>query len=129
MAELLHQQDQWLQIRKDLPAVPLIIAGDLNQSLDGSRWYGSQPTRHALLQAFGAAGLECLTLEDAVTAGKLKANHLVDHICATSGLAAEGGIQCWEPYSKQGLRLSDHPGVAAQLVRQGRSWLHWTGVK
>lgn len=116
MEEILHQQDQWTRIRAQFPAVQLIVAGDLNQSLDGSSWYGSRQTREALLRAADAAGLKCLTGEDVVARGKLRRNHLVDHILATDGFVVREGIVCWEPTTTGGLRMSDHPGVAVRLA-------------
>ena len=121
--ELLRQQDHWMRLREQYPGIPLVVAGDLNQNLDGKRWYGSPKTRHALRQALNAAGLNCLTLEDVVASGKLRRNHLIDHICATDGLTAGGGITCWEPITIDGLTMSDHPGVAVQLGRARSSSL------
>jgi hypothetical protein len=115
LEEVLHQRDLWIRIRARYPEIPLIVAGDLNQDLDGSRWYGSQRTRHVLRQAMEDAGLNCLTGEDVVKRQKLRVNHLVDHICATDGLAVDGAIKCWEPMTIDGQRMSDHPGVAARL--------------
>jgi endonuclease/exonuclease/phosphatase family metal-dependent hydrolase len=116
MEELLNQRSRWMWIRAQYPSAPLIVAGDLNQNLDGSRWYGSRRTRLALRQALEAAGLNCLTTEDVVASHKLRINHLVDHICVTGDLALNGGIKCWEPTTSDGLPMSDHPGVAAQLT-------------
>ncbi len=105
-----------MQIRSQYPALPVVVAGDLNQNLDSARWYGSHETRRELRQAIEAAGLKCLTDEDVVTCRKLRRNHLVDHVLATEGLVATAGITCWEPTTSDGLRMSDHPGVAVQLA-------------
>lgn len=90
--ELRHQENHWIRIGSQYPALPLVVAGDLNQNLDGSRWYGSHQTRRALQQAIDAAGLKCLTDEDVVTYRKLRRNHLVDHVLATDGLVALRGL-------------------------------------
>lgn len=117
MEELVHQEKQWMRIRAQFPAIPLVVAGDLNQSLDGSSWYGSRQTRQALRRAVDVAGLKCLTGEDVVACRKLRRNHLVDHILATDELLVVEGISCWEPTTSDGLRMSDHPGVAVRLAR------------
>ena len=114
--ELRHQENHWMRIRSQYPALPVVVAGDLNQNLDAARWYGSHQTRRALRQAIDAAGLKCLTDEDVVTCRKLRRNHLVDHVLATDGLVVAEGITCWEPTTSDGLRMSDHPGVAVQLA-------------
>ena len=114
--ELRQQGNHWMQIRSQYPALPVVVAGDLNQNLDSARWYGSHETRRELRQAIEAAGLKCLTDEDVVTCRKLRRNHLVDHVLATEGLVATAGITCWEPTTSDGLRMSDHPGVAVQLA-------------
>jgi endonuclease/exonuclease/phosphatase family metal-dependent hydrolase len=127
--ELGHQRNQWLRVRAQYPAIPFVVAGDLNQSLDGSRWYGSHKTRRALHEAINAAGLKCFTLEDVVASGTLRSNHLVDHICATDGVIVAGGIKCWEPRTIDGLRMSDHPGVALHLApgkRQSDSYNYFS---
>jgi hypothetical protein len=114
--ELSRQRHHWRRLREQHPTIPLVVAGDFNQNLDGRRWYGSQRTRQALCEALDHAELNCLTLEDVVAAHKLERNHLIDHICVTDGLAVHEGIWCWEP-TIDGLRMSDHPGVALRLSR------------
>jgi endonuclease/exonuclease/phosphatase family metal-dependent hydrolase len=114
--ELACREEEWIQIRDRHPGLPLVVAGDLNQSLDGSNWYGSAPTRKALWAALAAVGLECLTRQDVVAARKLKDRHLVDHICATTDLSLDGDIRCWERDSPLGIRMSDHPCVALSLM-------------
>ena len=95
---------------------PLIVAGDFNQHRDGSGWYGTSEGRALLTSALDGAGLRCLTEDDIVATGRLTSNHLVDHICATADLADRSGrVECWEPTNEDGVRMSDHPGVAIRL--------------
>jgi len=119
--ELEVQAEDWSRLRGRYPEMPLVIAGDFNQSLDGSSYYGTAPTRKALTAALEASGLRCLTTEDVVGAGKLVKNHLIDHVCVSAGLEVLGDIACWEGWveSSDGTRttMSDHPGVAVQLAR------------
>ncbi len=93
------------------------LVGDFNQSRDGSRWYGTEEGRDCLTARLADAGLECATEADMVAAGKLTNRHLVDHIALSPGLARRRHeVRCWEPVDDQGIRMSDHPGVAVDVV-------------
>lgn len=113
--EIARQGAEWAQLRLANPRVPLVVAGDFNQSRDGSRWYGNTDTRARLSAALSTADLRCVTEEDVVATGKLKAHHLVDHICLTADLARDAIVSCWENVDADGQRLSDHPVVVAEL--------------
>jgi hypothetical protein len=112
------QAEDWGHLRRDFPGIPLVVAGDLNQSLDGARWYGTKSTRQALLDALRGADLRCVTAEDMVACGKLRRHHLVDHVCVTGDLDRES-LVCWEPVAADRTRMSDHPGVLVRLARSG----------
>jgi len=112
--ELARQAEDWVALRREYPGIPFIVAGDFNQSLDGSRWYGTAKTRRLLDRALDGGGLRCLTKEDAVASGKLKFGHLVDHICVSAELIGDE-IDCWDAVRDDGTRMSDHPGVVARL--------------
>jgi endonuclease/exonuclease/phosphatase family metal-dependent hydrolase len=116
-AEELEQQAQdWVTIRRLDSKVPLVVAGDFNQSLDGSGWYESAESKAQLRDALRQAGLVCVTTEDVVVSGKLRSHHLIDHVCASAPLVAAGDVSCWEPVGADGKALSDHPGVAVNLA-------------
>jgi endonuclease/exonuclease/phosphatase family metal-dependent hydrolase len=99
----------------------MVVAGDFNQSLDGSRYYGTASTRKALAEALEGSNLRCVTTEDVVAVGKLVKNHLVDHVCLSADLKVVNEIACWESWAvaSDGTRttMSDHPGLALQLAR------------
>lgn len=113
--ELLHQSGDWLALRRKYPTIPLVVAGDFNQSLDGELWYGNADTRRDLGVALNGAGLCCVTTEDVVESGKLKSNHLVDHICVSAEHSGNPDMDCWDPVDGDGVRMSDHPGVVVRL--------------
>jgi endonuclease/exonuclease/phosphatase family protein len=115
--ELVVQRDIWARLVTTHDR--FVVAGDLNQSLDGSRWYGSRATRAELLSVLASAGLKVATSDDVVGGGHLASNHLVDHICLSEGLDRIGHIRCWEPVV-DGVRLSDHPGVAVTIQAAAR---------
>jgi endonuclease/exonuclease/phosphatase family metal-dependent hydrolase len=119
--ELELQAEDWIRLREQYPEMPFVIAGDFNQSLDGSSYYESAPTKKALSEALEGSGLRSLTTEDVVGTGKLAKNHLIDHVCISAGLEVLGDVTYWEGWVKaaDGSRttMSDHPGVAVQLAR------------
>ena len=42
----------------------LVLAGDFNMGLDGTRWYGDPAARTKLVNGLAGAGLRCHTMED-----------------------------------------------------------------
>ncbi len=116
--ELLLQAEDWAALRREYPGIPLVVMGDFNQNLDGAQWYGTPETRRLFRQALDGAGLRCLTEEDVVASGKLKRDHLVDHICVSTELSGSE-FACWEPEGVGGKTLSDHPGVVVRLSVDG----------
>lgn len=118
--ELRVQADDWRRLRKLYPRIPLVIAGDFNNSIDGSTYYGTASTRAELAGAIEGSSLRCVTGEDVVETGKLVGNHLIDHVCVSAGLEVLGDITCWQGWSEKAdgtkTTMSDHPGVAVQLA-------------
>ncbi len=110
----------WQELRRHHPRVPLVVAGDLNQSRDGSSWYGTRAVRDALTAALEAGELRELTAQDVVTTGHLQCHHLVDHVCVSRWLEVDAELRCWEQVDDRGIRLSDHPTVAVDLT--ARPW-------
>jgi len=121
LAAIDRQGAEWSQLRADRPGVPLIVAGDFNQTRDGSTYYGSQEVWSRLSARLDSAGLRCLTDTDVIAAGLLPSGHLVDHICASSEVAQVGKMHCW-PAHDGSVRFSDHPTVAVDLGIKGSSY-------
>jgi endonuclease/exonuclease/phosphatase family metal-dependent hydrolase len=113
-AEIERQGQEWAELRGAFPEVPLIVAGDFNQSRDGSRWYGEQRSRDALSLRLGASGLGCVTEENWVDKGVLTQGNLVDHICVSPEVEV-ADVHVWERTDDSGQRLSDHPTVAVDV--------------
>lgn len=113
------EANAWTDLRRRYPSIPLIIAGDFNQHLDGVGRYGDRRTRGPLLRAVEGAGLICLTTQDVVAAGRL-AGRLVDHIFLSEELEIDGDLICRERWTADdnGKRtvLSDHPVVGARFT-------------
>lgn len=117
--ELILQAEDWVALQREYPGIPLVVAGDFNQNLDGVQWYGNDETRNQLRLALDGARLRCLTQQNAVTSGQLKNHHLVDHICVSTELSRNFEVDCWEPIDIDGVRMSDHPGVVVRLSANG----------
>lgn len=116
------QGNDWLRLRTQF-ALPLIVAGDFNQTRDGSsRTYGTAHGRGMLTEQLTRSGLVCLTTENFGDAGKLKVDpkkgwprNNIDHICVTEGLFEIDVVGAWDHFSEDGVYLSDHNGVYADL--------------
>lgn len=118
--EIERQGREWLELGEEFGDTPLIVAGDFNQDRDGSGRYGTRRGRDLLKDALDRAELVCLSDEDVVASGKLADSHLVDHIAASRGWASQVSwvLSCREKTDPDGVRLSDHPTVVADLGRQ-----------
>jgi hypothetical protein len=69
--EIERQGEEWRELRRRFPGVPLIVAGDFNQDRDGSGWYGTSKGRRLLTDALGRASLVCVTAVDVVAEGRV----------------------------------------------------------
>ena len=115
-AETIDQIDDDLRTIEDAhPGVPIVVAGDFNQDRDGSGWYGTHAVRDQLTEVLARHDLACLTCDDVVASGLLESQHLIDHICASTSLAQNATMSCWEATDRDDVRLSDHPTVAVDL--------------
>lgn len=117
--EAQRQADEWVQLVRDHPGVPLVVAGDFNQDRDGSGWYGSPRARTIVTDGLVSAGLTCVTEFDAVAEGRLRRQHLVDHVCVPEAWAARTTVGLSEAVDDQGRRLSDHPTVLVGVETSG----------
>lgn len=100
-----------LRFRKAHPDAHLVLAGDFNMNLDGTKWYGDSEAREALFAGLDAAGLVCHSLADIrADLGADRAN--IDHICSDRGLRPIGPMHVLCARKDEPGRLSDHNGVA-----------------
>lgn len=117
-----HGND-WARLLDESGGFPLIIAGDFNQTRDGSSGtYGTKQGREMLGSELSRNNLSCLTTEDFGLAGKLKIDpkkgwvrHNVDHICVTSDAFCPLSVGAWDHFDGSGAYLSDHNGVYVDL--------------
>lgn len=111
-----HRKD-WLHIQKEHSNIPMIVAGDFNQSRDGSGWYEEKESVQKLTKALQDCSLECLTeKEDMKKSGKLKYRNTIDHICVSYSITDRliEPANAWDGKSDDG-KMSDHNGVSIDL--------------
>ncbi len=105
-----HQAD-WKRLRAEFPAHSIVVAGDFNQSRDGSGWYEDAESARALSAALAECGLACSTQEDFRRSFGLD-RAAIDHVCIGGPLGAiSARVEAWPGTTAGGLRVSDHNGV------------------
>jgi endonuclease/exonuclease/phosphatase family metal-dependent hydrolase len=118
------QDRDWTKLLRECDGkLPLIVAGDFNQTRDGSsRTYGTRAGRELLGAALSRNHLTCLTTEDFGAKGKLQvdpskgwARNNVDHICVTDGAFRIVQVGAWDHFTESGQYLSDHNGVYVDI--------------
>ena len=124
--EILRQGEDWLRIQSLAEGIPLIVAGDFNQSRDGSSWYRSPQGIVLLDDQLARNNLTSLTDEDFGANVKLQADpkkgycrHNIDHVCVTQGRFHVEQVGAWDHFTAGG-ELSDHNGVFVELVAANR---------
>lgn len=117
------QGDDWTRLRTQT-SLPLILAGDFNQTRDGSsRTYGTAHGRELLTDQLARSRLVCLTTENFGENGKLKADprkgwarNNIDHICVADNVFKISEVGVWDHFLEDGLYLSDHNGAYVDLA-------------
>ena len=109
-AELGRQAAEW---RALIEVGPLCVAGDFNQAWTRGG-YGTRALREAHHRAADRAGLACLTAAES-------ANDIpvIDHVLLSRDWADQHSARVsltWPGRRADGLHMSDHPGVAIDLL-------------
>ena len=113
----MRQLADWLSLKKANPDCDFILAGDLNQDLGTSHYYGSRKNRLALQSALSIAELRCLTADALDPVPKHAPNHAsIDHICVSKGLVPLGSAVSWPASDRPQKTLSDHFGILIELT-------------
>lgn len=108
-----HHED-WLRIQKQYPNHLMCIAGDFNQSRDGSGWYEEKQSVEMLSTALSDLSLVCMTQQNFQETGLSRST--VDHICLSERLEpCKVSVDTWEGTTSQGEKMSDHNGVFIDL--------------
>jgi endonuclease/exonuclease/phosphatase (EEP) superfamily protein YafD len=104
----------WRRLHSAFPDHDLIVAGDFNQSRDGSGWYEDATAVAALTSALETCNLRCVTQQNFRTVLGLSRS-TIDHICLGGRLRdLPALVTAWEG-SRDGIRMSDHNGVAVRV--------------
>ncbi len=119
---ILLQGADWLKIASEYRDIPLIVAGDFNQTRDNQKnGYGTKITRELLSSVLAACNLSCITEEDFDISGKLQKDPKkgyvrknVDHMCISKDWEEKikkKHIGAWNHFNGDGIYMSDHNGV------------------
>lgn len=113
-----HAAD-WRRLRDEFPDHLFCVAGDFNQSRDGSGWYEDAESLKRLTAALDESSLQCVTEVDMRANGLLQSRASVDHICLSQSLAKRvQSIGAWEGISQDDFKMSDHNGVVIAVDAQ-----------
>ena len=69
------QTAEWRRLREQYPDHLLCVAGDFNENLDGTRWYGVRDAKEAIQKGLAAAGMRCVTAADLRARGISRASN------------------------------------------------------
>lgn len=106
--------EDWARLRKDYPQHKFCIAGDFNQNLDDTVWYGDREAREFLCTALEQLQLRCCTTKDFRAAGFSRAT--IDHIFLSKDLDSHFiEMAAWEGINPAREKMSDHNGVWVEL--------------
>ena len=110
-----HGND-WARLRALDRSRPLVVAGDFNQTRDGSRKYCSDRSIDLLNTQLERNNLICVTDKDFGRDGQLNVDprkgyyrHNIDHVCLTASLKAVNA-DAWDHFSET-QEFSDHNGA------------------
>ena len=113
------QSADWRALAAAHPDCDLVVAGDFNQDLAISHYYGSRVNHGALAAALARSGLTCLTagVDDPVSLGGARSHATIDHLCVDASLAARARWPrlAWPLGPGPDKALSDHFGVAVDF--------------
>lgn len=108
---------EWRRLRERFPGLPLVVAGDLNMNLGGRHYYGTARGRLALREGLAELRLACVTEWEGIPAGSLRYPP-IDHLIAPAEWAPRTTVvAAWEGTGADGVKLSDHSGVVAEVAR------------
>lgn len=111
-----HHED-WLRIQKQHPEHLMCIAGDFNQSRDGSGWYEDKQSVEMVSAALHDLSLVCVTEQNFQKTGLSRST--IDHICLSERLVPyKTSVNAWEGETPERGRMSDHNGVLVDLQRE-----------
>ena len=112
------QKRDWFTIKENFPKATLVVAGDFNQDLADSHYYGSKKKRSLLEVAFAESDLVALTggASDPIARDSAPMA-CIDHICISTNSAWHlNSTLRWPDSPRPMPSLSDHFGVRVALT-------------
>lgn len=109
------QTAEWSELQGKYPDHLRCVAGDFNENLDGTRWYGVNDAKIAILRGLSEAGLTCETTADLRRNPYKLSRATVDHICLSRNHPCAIHMDAWEG-TIDGNTLSDHNGVLIDIT-------------
>ncbi len=116
------QQREWQRLQREYADHDFCVAGDFNQDLAATHYYGSNDGRDALRAALASADLDCVIAGSRDPAAAYTEHKTIDHICLGPTLQALGtsASGTWPPADERGSKLIDHFGTFADIVSKRR---------
>ncbi|MBZ9628169.1 endonuclease/exonuclease/phosphatase family protein [Psychroflexus sp. CAK1W] len=123
--DLVAQSQDWSKIMQNY-SLPIIIAGDFNQTRFGNKGYGTKKVRALLTDILKKLNMTCVTeidfAKEHLTADpkKQKIRKNIDHICISNELLAKMKNKkagAWNHFTTDGKFMSDHNGVYFEFER------------
>ncbi|MGV0024057.1 endonuclease/exonuclease/phosphatase family protein [Phormidesmis priestleyi] len=108
---VLHQGNDWETLTQKYPNHALCVAGDFNQSRNGTGWYSTPEVEDLLTKELDRNHLICITEKDFVLTNRQN----IDHICISRDFAKDHQVSAWENFTDT-VTMSDHNGVMAEFL-------------
>lgn len=118
--DLYNQSKNWSELRNDNHQLPLIVAGDFNQTRFNRIGYGTIKVRGILTQILQELQMTCVTEIDfsknylTTDPRKGKTRNNIDHICISNSLLdklKDYNVGAWNHFTENGQYMSDHNGI------------------
>jgi hypothetical protein len=120
------QGKEWNSFIEAHPDCVFLVAGDFNQTRDGSKQtYGTKHGRDLLSIQLNKNNLVCLTEDNFGELGKLTPDpktgcgwfrNNIDHICISKNDFELISADAWNHFTNDGIYMSDHNGVFVDIV-------------
>ncbi len=115
-ASINQHNDDLMKLQHSFPDHSIAFGGDLNQSRDGTNWYGTTKGRELLSKCLENTKLKCVTEEAYRAMGQLTTRSTVDHICLSKKLSRyRTTVHAWDAPVLDGKPVSDHNGITVTI--------------
>ena len=118
--DLYNQSQNWSELVSENIDLPLIVAGDFNQTRFNNVGYGTKKVREILTQKLKEVGMTCVTAVDfsknylTIDPKKGKTRNNIDHICVSNFFMDKltfHSVGAWNSFTENQRYMSDHNAV------------------